>query len=117
MPRRFISPTTMGALPLHDCRCGAVDDSSVRFLVEHGGIGTLSARNQDSALPMHVLCGSTNPSLLTVLSLIQSFPGAVATQTDNGCYPFMVASCESSTASLIVVYELVRTNLDLVDPS
>ena len=105
-----------GALPLHECCCGAVDDSSVRFLVEHGGVGTLSARNQEGALPLHLLCGSTNPSLRTVKYLIQFFSGSVAAQTNAGQYPFMIAACESSTASLSVVYELVRTNPDLVFP-
>ena len=105
-----------GALPLHECCRGAVDDSSVRFLVEHGGVGTLAARNQDDALPLHLLCGSTNPSLRTVQYLIQSFPESVAALTKKGQYPFMVAACESSTASLSVLYVLVRTNPNLVIP-
>jgi ankyrin repeat protein len=105
-----------GALPLHDCCCGAVDDSSVRFLLEHGGVGTLAARNRDGAMPIHVMCGSTNPSLQTVQYLIQSFPGSVAARTNNGRYPFIIAACASSTASLNVGYELVRTNPDLIVP-
>ena len=55
-----------GALPLHECCCGAVDDSSVRLLVEHGGVGTLAARDQESALPLHLLCGSTTPAIMMV---------------------------------------------------
>ena len=106
-----------GALPLHECCCGAVDDSSVRFLVEHGGVGTLAARNlEEGALPLHVLCGSTNPSLRTVRYMIQSFTGSVAARTNAGQYPFMIAACESSTASLSVVYELIRTDPDLLIP-
>ena len=88
-----------GAMPLHECCCGAVDESStrflaeegdvvtlagalpphllccsgspteyasVRYLVEHGGVDTLAARNHEGALPLHALCESTNPSLRTV---------------------------------------------------
>ena len=105
-----------GALPIHACCFGLVDDSNVRFLVEHGGVGTLAARNRDGALPLHLLCGSTYPPLRTVQYMIQSFSGSVAAQTNTGQYPFMIAACESSTASLSVVYELVRTNPDLVAP-
>ena len=105
-----------GALPLHDCCHGAVDYSSVRFLVENGGVGTLSARNRGGALPLHVLCGSTYPSLRTVQYLIQSFPTAVAARTNAGQYPFMIAADETSTAALSVVYELVRANPDLIVP-
>ena len=104
----------LGALPLHVCCCGAVDDSSVRFLVEQGGVGTLAARNQEGSLPLHILCGSTNPPLRTIQYMIQSFSGSVAAQTNAGQYPFMIAACKSSTASLSVVYELVRTNPDLI---
>jgi ankyrin repeat protein len=105
-----------GNLPLHECCFGAVDSLSVRFLVENGGVGTLAARNRDGALPLHLLCGSTNPSLRTVKYMIQAYPGSLAAQMNRGQYPFMIAACESSTASLSVEYELVRTNPDLVPP-
>ena len=104
-----------GALPLHDCCSGgAVDDISVRYLVEQGGAGTLAARNHQGALPLHTLCGSTHPSLRTVQHLVQSFPAAVKAQTKNGEYPFMIAACESSTASLSVIFELVRASPGLL---
>ena len=109
-----IDPATLhiadhaGALPLHECCCGAVDDLSVRFLVEQGGVGTLAARTREGALPLHVLCESTNPSWHTVQYMVQFFPGSVAARTNAGLYPFVIAACESSTASLSVVYELVR---------
>ena len=91
-----------GALPIHECCCGVVNDSSVRFLVEReGGVGTLAARNQEGAMPLHVLCGSTNTSLRSVQYLIQSYPGALAVHTNTGQYPFMIAACKSSTASLM----------------
>jgi hypothetical protein len=93
-----------------------VDYASVLFNVEQGGVGTLAARNQQGAQPLHVLCGSTNPPLRAVQYIIQSFPGSVATRTNAGQYPFMIAACESSAASLSVVYELVRANPNLVVP-
>ena len=104
-----------GALPLHEICCGEVDDSSVRYLLEQGGVGTLTARTREGALPLHVLCGSTNPSLRTVQYVVQSFPGSVTARTNAGQYPFVIAACDSSTASLSVVYELVRANPDLVN--
>jgi ankyrin repeat protein len=115
-----LDPTTLhvadhaGALPLHECCCGVVDDSSVRCLVEQGGVGTLAARNHEGALSLHVLCGSTNPSLRTVQYLIQSFPGSVVAPTNEGEYPFMIAACETASVSLSVVYELLRANPNLV---
>ena len=106
-----------GNLPLHDCCCGAVNHSSVRYVVEQGGVGTLAARNRQGLLPLHVLCGSTNPPLRTVQYFIQSFSGAVAVPTKEGLYPFMMmAICKTSTASLSVAYELVRANPGLVVP-
>ena len=105
-----------GNLPLHDCCFGAVDHSSVQYLVEQGGVGTLAARNRQGLLPLHILCGSKNPPLRTVQYSIQSFPESVAAQTDSGEYPFMIAAAEISSASLSVVYELVRAKPDLVNP-
>ena len=110
-----------GSLPIHLlCCCGTTptDDASVRYLVEQeGGVGTLVARNHKGALPLHNLVASTNPTLTTVQYLIQSFPGAVTARTaDEGLYPFMVAACDTSSASLSVVYELARANPSLVLP-
>jgi hypothetical protein len=82
--------------------------------VEQGGAGTLAARNHNGALPLHNLLASTNPSLRTVQYLIQSFPGAVTVRTKEGHYPFMVAACEASSASLSVVYELIRANPNFI---
>ena len=105
-----------GSLPLHDCCFGAVNHSSVRYLVEQGGIGTLTARNGQRLLPLHVLCGSTNPSLRTIQNLIQSFPSSVSMRSHADEYPFMIAAGDTSSASLSVVYELVRASLELVAP-
>ena len=111
----FRNRNESGMLPIHmACQNKApveVPLPIVRFLVEHGGVGTLAARNRDGALPLHVLCESTNPSLRTVQFLIQSYPEAVAVRTHSGQYPYMIAA--SSAASLSVVYELVRKNPDL----
>jgi uncharacterized protein len=110
-----------GSLPLHLLCCNGTTMptkyASVRHLVEQGSICTLSARNHKGALPLHNLVASTNPTLRTVQYLIQSFPGAVTARTaDAGLYPFMVAACDTSSASLSVIYELVRANPSLVVP-
>ena len=106
-----------GALPMHECCRESVDCTSVRYLVEQGGVGTLAARNHQGALPLHNLCGSLNPPLRTVQYLVQSFPVSVSMRTNAGEYPFMVAaSSDSSSASLSVVYELVRASPNLIVP-
>jgi ankyrin repeat protein len=105
-----------GALPLHECCRENAEYASVRCIVEQGGVGTLAARNHEGALPLHVLCGSTNPPLRAIQYLIESFRGSVAAPTNAGRYPFMIAACNTSTASLSVVYELVRASPDLVVP-
>jgi hypothetical protein len=107
-----------GALPIHSlCRsCNRAEYASVRYLVEQGGVGTLVARNRNGAMTLHILCGSTSPSLQTVQFLVQSFPGSVEAQTNVEQYPFMVAASESSSAFLSIVYELVRTIPGLVIP-
>jgi hypothetical protein len=48
--------------------------------------------------------------------LICKFPGAVIARMNDGRFPFMVAACETSSASLSVVYELVRPNPNLIVP-
>jgi ankyrin repeat protein len=115
-----LDPTTLqladgsGNLPLHECCRGIVNYSSVRYLLEQGGVGTLAARNRQGALPLHLLCGSQDPSWQTVKYMVQSFPASMEARTNTGRYPFMIAACESSTASLSVVYELARAIPDLV---
>ena len=86
-----------------------MDYSSVRYLVEQGGVGTLAARNREGALPLNLLCGSTNPSWRTVKYLIQSFLGSVSMETSAGEYPFLIAAA-TNLPCLSVVYELVRAN-------
>ena len=105
-----------GALPIHSLFCSRypTEYASVRYLVEHGGVGTLAARNLEGAMPLHVLCGSQNSSLRTVQYIIQSYSGSVAAQTNAGQYTFMIAAGETSSATLSVVYELVRTSPGLV---
>ena len=109
-----------GSLPIHLLLCNSsttpTDYDCVRYLVEQGGVGTLAARNHKGALPLHNLVASMNPPLRTVQYLIHSFPGAVAEPMNAGPYPFMVAACEASSASLSVVYELVRANPGLLLP-
>ena len=111
-----------GALPLHEfCRCSCDTTSEfvsgLQCLVHRGGVGTLAARNRNAALPLHVLCqsatSSSSPPLRAVRFLIQSFPGSVATRTNAGQYPFMIAA---ANASLSLVYEIVRADPVLVFP-
>ena len=110
-----------GALPIH-LLCGsgaAAEFACVRYLVEQGGVGTLSARNHEGALPLHILCGSAHPPLRTILYLTHSFPGSVSMRTNGGDYPFMVAAAACETSSLVsldLIYKLVRVNPDLVVP-
>jgi ankyrin repeat protein len=119
-----MDPTTLqiadysGALPIHSLFYSGTrtEYTSLRYLVEQGGVGTLAARHCNGVLPLHVLCESTYPSLRIVQYLIQSFPGSVAVQTNSGHYPFMIAAGKSSTATFSVLYELVRANPDLVVP-
>ena len=118
-----LDPTTLqiadrkGSLPLHFFCCGIFtppEYASARYLVEQSGVGTLDVRNRQDALPLHILCGSTNPPLRTVQYLIKSFSGAVTVRTDEGLCPFMVAACDTSSASLSVIYELVLANPNLI---
>ena len=110
-----------GSLPIHLLLCSSsttmpTEYASVRHLVEQGGHGTLATRNHNGSLPLHNLVASTNPPLRCVQYLIQRFSESVAAQTNSGQYPFMLAACETSSASLSVVYELVRANPALVLP-
>ena len=110
-----------GSLPIHLLCCNGTMPTekyaNVRHFVEQGGDGTPTARNHKGALPLHNLVASNNPALRTVQYLIQSFPGAVTARTDEDLYPFMVAACETSSASLSVVYELIRANPNLILPN
>ena len=120
-----IDPATLriadhtGALPIHLLCCpirSPTEYGSVRYLVEQRGVGALAARNRHGALPLHLLCGSIRPALRTVQFLIRSFPESVTARTNVGQYPFMVAACKSSSASLSVIYELIKANPSLVIP-
>ena len=107
-----------GSLPIHllcNSRTTPTEYASVCYLVEQeGGVGTLAARNHNGSLPLHNLLASTDPSVRTVQYLIQSFPKAVTARTKDGLYPFMVAACESSSASLSVIYQIVRADPNLI---
>ena len=110
-------PDHTGALPIHYlCGGDTTEYTNVQYLVERGEVGTLAIRNHQGALPLHNLCGSTYPAWRSIQYLIQSFSRSVSMRTNAGEYPFMMAACEPSTASLSVVYELVRANPDLVVP-
>ena len=44
------------------------------------------------------------------------FSGSMVALTNAGQYPFMIAACESSTASLSLVFELVLASPNLICP-
>ena len=102
-----------GALPIHLlCGNGATAEyASIRYLIEQGGVGTLTARNHEGELPIHILCFTTDPPLRIVQYLIHAFPMSVSMRTNAAEYPFMIAADE---ASLSVVYEMVRVYPSLV---
>ena len=114
-----------GELPLHKycrCCCDTTDlASALRFLVDRGGVGTLAGRNQEGALPLHVLlCGASTTTaslhLLVIRFLILGFPGALSVPTNAGLYPFMIAASNSSFELMSVVYEMIRANPSLAMP-
>ena len=114
-----------GDLPLHKycrCCCDTTDLASVlRFPVDRGGVGTLAGRNQEGALPLHVLlCGASTTTaslpLQVIRFLILGFPGALSVPTNAGLYPFMIAASNSSFELMSVVYEMIRANPSLAMP-
>ena len=91
---------------------------ALRWLVDRGGVGTLAARNQNGALPLHEILRrppitKAGVSLSVVQYLIQGFPRSVNMRTNAGLYPFMMAS---SNASLSVLYEIIRAFPGLLVP-
>jgi len=104
-----------GWLPLH-AWCGSHDQvlATVEYLIKMYPTA-LSTRNSDGALPLHVLCGSTvPPALKSVECLIKSYPAALSGRTSSGDLPSTLA-CASS-ASLSVIYTLVRGDPEVIPP-
>jgi len=47
-----------GSLPIHAACRGGVSLDGIKFLIKKGGVGTLCARDNQCALPLHILCQS-----------------------------------------------------------
>ena len=94
-----------GALPLHKACCFGISIDKIRLLVEAGGVGTLSARDNDGNMPLHRLCRS-QPPVQVVKYILDQAPETVQKRTGGGDLPVTLA-CKFS-ASLDVVFELVR---------
>jgi len=84
------------------------NDGMVGLLVKTYPAAALSTRNNDGALPMHVLCGRrfAQPSLKVVECLIKPYPAALLTRTTSSEDLPITLACEE--ASLSVIYTLVR---------
>lgn len=98
-----------GQLPVHIASgSGRTDLEIFQFLVNEGGVGTLSARDQSGALPLHCLLGAqTNSSKFDAVQFfLQSFRGSASVATNEGQLPFVVAS--QSSCSLDVLFSLLK---------
>jgi len=98
-----------GKLPIHVASgSGRANVENLRFLVNEGGIGTLSARDRDGALPLHCLLGAhtSRPELDAVEFLLTSFRGSASVATNEGHLPFVVAS--KASCSLDVLFFLLK---------
>jgi len=100
---------TSGSLPLHHlARQPVVPSLEVfKLLVERGGVGTLTARDNQGNLPLHVLCKNHNNDLplKTVQYLIKSHPGALPTRNNDGDLPLTLVG---KRTHLDVIYVLMR---------
>ena len=98
--------TAGGDLPLHAACRAAAAESLIRFLAEQDP-NALQAPNNDGALPLHLLCGSSSPTLRAVKYLVDTFRGALGMVTNQGDLPLMVA-CQASACSESVLQVLLR---------
>jgi len=99
----------LGRLPIHvySLNEDAHSLAGFKLLLETGGAGTLTARDQTGSLPLHLLCHNQKPWWPAVKLLLESHPGSVSTRNGSGDLPLTLAS---KKASLSVLYELVRAN-------
>lgn len=111
----FLAPDHSGGLPIHSaCRAGASLDT-IQFLVEHGGVGTLCVRDNNGALPLHLLSASSVAPLDVVKYLLKEYPKALQ-MTNKGTLglPMMIAA--ESDAPLSVVYALITAHCEFFVP-
>ena len=90
-----------GSLPIHAaCRgCGASLEK-IKLLIEKGDVGLLRARDNQCALPLHVLCQS-QPSVDVVKYMVKLYPMSVSEKTSLGALPFVLA-CECSASESVL---------------
>jgi len=107
-----LDPTTLhisdntGMLPVHClCNSGHVNLEALRFLVDRGGVGTLSARDRDGALPLHSLLGApeSHSKLECVELLLILFPGSASMKMQNGDLPIMVATKSGFSSDVLLL--------------
>jgi len=75
-PEALQTPSRAGALPLHlACSRGRADLCTLQYLVDHGGVATLRARDREGALPLHRLLGAKRkrPGLDAVSILLRTY--------------------------------------------
>ena len=97
-----------GSLPIHAaCRGSGTSLEKIKFLIEKGCVSLLCARDNQCALPLHILCQS-QPSVDVVKYMVKLFPISVSEKTSLGALPFMLA-CECS-ASESVLQELLTAH-------
>ena len=96
-----------GSLPVHAACRGGASLEKIKLLIEKGGVGMLCARDNQCALPLHILCQSM-PSVDVVKYMLKLYPISVTEKTSVGALPLMLA-CESS-ASESVLQELLTAH-------
>ena len=91
-----------GDLPLHAaCRADAdAAESLIRFLAEQDP-NAVQAPNNDGALPLHLLCGSSRPTLPAVTYLVDAFREALTMRTTAGGDLPLHAACRAAAEPLM----------------
>ena len=72
-----------GARLIHNACRGGASLEKFKYLVEKGGIGTLCARDNQCALPLHVACQS-KPTVDVVKYLLKMYPISMSEKTGVG---------------------------------
>jgi len=89
-----------GSLPIHDACRGGASLEKIQFIVGKGGVGLLCARDNQCALPVHILCQSM-PSVDVVKYMVKLYPISVSEKTSFGALPLMLA-CECSASESVL---------------
>lgn len=124
-PATLHIPDHTGAIPVHTlCRRNRADLCALQSLVDRGGVGTLSARDRDGALPLHCLLGAARVGeehfkLDAVKFLLKGFPGSASMRANrnntDGDLPFVVAL--KASCSTDILFELLKAFPDALSLS